>query len=127
MAEVGVTDGGGPAVTAATLFGIAWNVLTDVLGTAATSAIVRRAAGRAAEESPELVGLVIVREDLQYRYTLPAAWSQSGERGPPALRTLVREIGRLLGELTGTVVIRRLEQVPELRGRGLIWRVGEAN
>jgi len=111
---------------AAALFAIVWDALTDVLGTAAVAAIVRRAAGRAAAESPELTDLIIIREDFQYRYTLPAPWSHRADREPLALRVLVAEIGRLLVELTGTVVIHRLEQIPELRGRGLVWR-REAN
>jgi hypothetical protein len=120
-------DDGGIEIAAAALFAIVWDALADVLGTAAVAAIVRRAAGRAAAESPELGELVIFREDLEYRYTLPHAWSQTAERQPLALRVLVAEIGRLLVELTGTVVIRRLEQIPELRARGLVWRAEEAN
>jgi hypothetical protein len=120
-----VVDGGSDLAGAA-LFAIVWDALAEVLGTAAVAAIVRRAAGRGAAESPELVELVIFREDLEYRYTLPHAWSQKEERVPLALRVLVAEIGRLLLELTGTVVIRRLEQIPELRARGLVWR-REAN
>ena len=81
--------------------------------------------------SPELVDLVICRENLEYRYTLPHAWSQrqaaSGERRQSRSAALVAEIGRLLVELTGTVVVGRLEQIPELRARGLVWRPEEAN
>ena len=123
--SVGVDGGSGTELTAAALFAIAWDALAGVLGTAAVAAIVRRAASGAAAQSPELVDLVIVREDLEYRYTLPPAWSQKAE--PVALRVLVVEIGRLLVELTGTVVVRRLEQIPELRAHGLVWRAEEAN
>jgi len=118
---------GGNDLAATALFAIVWEALAEVLGTAAVAAIVRRATERAAMESPELVELVIFREDLEYRYTLPHAWSHKGERGPLGLRVLVAEIGRLLLELTGTVVIRRLEQIPELRARGFVWRAEEAN
>ena len=120
-------DEGGSEHSPAVLFAIVWDLLSEVLGTAAAAAIVRRAAGRGAAESPELVDLAIVRADLEYQYTLPHGWSQAVERAPIALRVLVVEIGRLLVELTGTVVVRRLEQVPELRAAGLIWRVEEAN
>ena len=104
-----------------------------MLGTAGTAAIVRRAAARAATQSRELVDLVIRREKLEYRYTLPHAWSRPaeaatpGERAPIALRALIAEIGRVLVELTGTIVVGRLEQIPELRARGLVWRPEEAN
>ena len=125
--SVDVGDHGAGEIAGAALFAIVWDTLAEVLGTAAVAAIVRRAAGRAAAAHPELLELVIVRRDLQYQYTLPPSWSQESGRGPLALRTLVAEIGRLLVELTGTVLIRRLEQVPELRARGLVWRGEEVN
>jgi len=112
-------------VSTATLFGFVWQTLAEMLGTAAAAAIVRRAAQRAAGQSPELAGLILRRDDLAYHYTLPPAWSkttQTAARGQGAFRPLVVEIGRLLAELTGSVVINRLEQVPALRERGLVWR-----
>jgi hypothetical protein len=112
----------GVELSAAASFAIIWNALAEMLGTAATAAILRRAVGRAAVESPELVDLIIVREDLDYRYRLPHIWSRKVEAGPIALRQLVAETGRLLLELTGTVVISRLEQIPELAASGLVWR-----
>jgi hypothetical protein len=114
-------DPAGTGLPAETLFVIVWNALADTLGTAATAAIVRRAAGRAAVDHPDLVDLVILREELAYRYRLPAVWSQT-EKCALAFRALVAEIGRLLMELTGTVVIGRLEQIPELRACRLVWR-----
>lgn len=121
--NVGVDDDGSNELPAAALFAIVWDALAEVLGTAAAAAIVRRAAGRAAPRNPELVELVIVRENLEYRYTVPQAWSS---KGPIALHELVAEMGRLLVELTGTVVIGRLEKIPSLRGCGFVWRA-EAN
>ena len=117
----------GAGTSATALFAIVWDSLADTLGTAAVAAIVRRAVGRAAVEHPELVDLVVLREDLAYRYRLPQAWSQNGDRGAVAFRGLVTEIGRLLVDLTGTVVICKLEQLPELRSCGLIWRAEATN
>jgi hypothetical protein len=124
---------GGDDLDPAALFALVWEALADVLGTAATAAIIRRAVGRAATVSPELVDVVIRRENLEYHYTLPHAWSQPdnavmpGERAPVALQELIAETGRVLVELTGTVFVGRLEQIPELRDRGLRWRTEEAN
>jgi hypothetical protein len=129
----GAREGGDGEIDAAALFAIVWDALAEVLGTAATAAIVRRAAGRAATDSTELVDVVIRREKLEYRYTLPHAWSRAAraatpeEPAPIAFCALVAEIGRLLVELTGTVFISRLEQIPELLARGLIWRPEGAN
>jgi hypothetical protein len=117
---------GDPTRGAAGLFAIVWDTLTEVLGTAAVAAIVRRAVGRAAAESPELVDLVVLRENLEYRYALPRGWSENAEQGRIAFRRLVAEIGRILVELTGTVVIRRLEEIPELCAHQLVWRTAES-
>src|SRR5689334_15869321 len=94
------TENGGSSVdddrreiSEAALFAIVWNAVAEVLGTAGAAAVVRRAAQRAATERPELVGLVIVRENLEYGYTLPRAWDHEAKRDPAALRVLVREIG----------------------------------
>jgi hypothetical protein len=125
-----VREGGAGDLNPAALFALVWEALAEVLGTAATAAIVRRAAGRAATENPELIDVVIRCESLEYHYTLPYAWSQAAaqeERAPVAFRALVAEIGRLLVELTGSVFISRLEQIPELCARGLLWRPEEAN
>ena len=112
------TDGG-PGIPVATLFTILWDSLADLLGTAATATLLRRAAKRGAARSPELAGLVIERDGLAYRYTCPPAWTDPSEGTPPALRELVVELRPLLIEMTGQVVIRHLEQVLELRERGL--------
>jgi len=98
-----------------------------MLGTAAVAAIVRRAVGHAAAERPELVDLVVRRENFQYRYATPRGWSEKTEGVPPALTALCAEMARLLVEMTGTLVVRRLEGIPALRAHGLVWRSKEAN
>ncbi len=104
----------------ADLFKLLWDSLADVLGTAATAALLRRAARRAEPRFPELAELTIVRENDDYSYTLPSVW-QAPEDGPLlALSGLVDELRPLLVEMTGQVVIRHLEAVPELREHGII-------
>src|SRR5205814_7438199 len=125
--RVGAHSDAGIDLPAAELFAIVWVALAEVLGTAAMAAIVRRAAGRAAADCPELEEVVIVRDDLEYRYSLPREWGHKADRAPLGLRVLVREIGRLLVELTGTIVIRQLEAIPALRAAGLAWRAEVAN
>ena len=110
----------GIELSIAALFTILWEALADVLGTAATATLLRRAARRAAARCPELAELAISREKLEYRYALPPAWAAGTDGTPLALRELVAELRPLLVELTGPVVVRRLERVPELRERGVI-------
>lgn len=106
-------------LSGAALFSLIWETLADLLGTAATAVLLRRAARRALHASPELGELEISVRELEYRYTVPPAWTD-GVETPSALRTLVAELLPLLLELTGRIAIRRLERIPELQGRGLI-------
>lgn len=106
--------------SSAALFALLWEGLADLLGSAAAATLLRRSARRAAPFDPELAELTIVRENLQYRYTLPSAWSNESGAAPHALRRLAAELRPLLVELTGSLVIRHLAQIPELRAHGII-------
>lgn len=119
--------GAGTGLSAADLFKLLWDGLADVLGTAATAVLVRRAARRAAARNAELAELAITREKLEYRFTLPRAWTERANAAAAiatadalALRELVGELRPLLVELTGPVVVRRLARIPELRERGIV-------
>lgn len=113
---------GADPICARDLFTLVWHALADILGTAAAAALLRRAARRAAARSPELATLSITRDSLEYHYTLPATWSAPVAVPAPALCELINELCVLLVDLTGPVVIQRLEQIPELRDRGMIPR-----
>jgi hypothetical protein len=104
----------------AALFALVWNSLADLLGTAATATLLRRAAKRAVTREPALAELVIARESLEYRYTLPSSWKDGVGALEGPLRSLVGELLPLLVELTGPIAVRHLAQIPELRERGLV-------
>jgi hypothetical protein len=107
-------------VSSGDLFGLLWLGLADILGTAAAATLLRRAAQRALPRWPELAALCIVRERLEYRYRLPSHWKDPVSQQPGALSALARELWPLLVDLTGSVVVRRLAQIPELRDRGIL-------
>jgi hypothetical protein len=109
----------GAEPTVSTLFTLLWEGLADLLGTAATATLLKRASRRAAARSPDLSGLVIVREGLAYAYSCPPAWSVASDGTPAALRALIDELRPLLLEMTGQIAIRHLEQILELRNAGL--------
>ena len=104
-------------LSGAVLFGILWDELADLLGTAATAAVLRRALRRALPHNAALAELAITRVEHEYGYVVPQAFGLS--KGPPrALCDLLDELRPLLVELTGQVALRRLDEVPELRN----WR-----
>jgi hypothetical protein len=102
------------------LFDLLWATLTDVIGPTATAALLQRSIKRAAADQPELLELVISREQFDYTYTLPTSWTQTDTAPRSALTRVVRELWPLLADLTGQVVVRRLGDVPLLRQCGVI-------
>ena len=110
----------GAGLPVRSLFAILWDALADLLGTAATATLLKRAARRAAAPTPELNGLSIERQGLVYSYRCPSGWSDASAGTPPALRELMGELRPLLIEMTGQLVIQHLEQILELREWGLI-------
>ncbi|HET9298978.1 MAG TPA: hypothetical protein VFO11_03475 [Candidatus Polarisedimenticolaceae bacterium] len=117
--------GAGASLPACTLFTVLWDALADILGTAAAATLVRRAAQRAVPRWPELGALSITRESLEYRYRVPPAWKDPSPDPPLALCELARELWALLVELTGSVVVNRLAQIPVLRDQGIVPRQEE--
>jgi hypothetical protein len=103
------------------LFDVLWRTVADMLGTAATAALMRRAAQSASSGGESgLQGLLIRREDLVYRYEVPASWRNGGDPcGQQAMRALSRELQPLLRELTGPVVLRRLDRLEVFRRCGI--------
>jgi hypothetical protein len=113
--------------SASALFTLLWDALSDLLGTAATAALVRRAAQRANRLNPELAEVYVVREGLEYRYSVPGAWHVPSGVGDRALRQLVAELMPVLAQLTGPVAARHLAQVRELRETGIVPAQEERN
>jgi hypothetical protein len=111
----------GRGATAAELFRLLWDEVADLIGTAATAALLRRALKRASAKQPELAALVLKREGLEYEWVLPGAWHDlDGRDAVRHLRRLVREdLDPLFRELTGPVIARRLAQTPALVEAGL--------
>ena len=106
--------------SAAELFDLLWASLADVLGTAATATLVRRATKRAAPRIPPSESVIVIRNGPDYEYRLPEAWGQPGnEEALSALRVVVVELRMLLIELTGPVVVRRLARLASFRKLGI--------
>ena len=104
--------------TAGELFDLIWERLADLLGTAATATLVRRATKRAA---PKALPTVIVNHNtLNYEYKVPESWRRAAETNAlRSLRDLAKELGVLLTRLTGPVVVDQLEREPRFRQSGV--------
>lgn len=112
----GARHSGEESPTAAALFDLIRESIADVLGSAAAAAMLRRAAKRALSRDPILEELEIRRQGLEYEYVQPRSWQEGGAH---LLGELLRDLRPLLVELTGAVVVLRLERLPELRRTGL--------
>jgi hypothetical protein len=114
LLDVGEPLPGLTRLSNAEFFKMLWCELVELLGTAATAAIIRRAVHRALPRNQELGELTIARVDGEYRYSLPRSFD--GVDGPTLpLCDLLDELRPLLQELTGKLVLRRFKRVPQLR------------
>ena len=108
------------ATSAAELFDLLWESLADVLGTAATATLLRRAIKRAASQASWPQPITVARNGLDYQYRLPETWKQPGnEEAIGTLRVVAAELRVLLVELTGPVVVRRLSRLAPLLKLGI--------
>ena len=108
------------AASAAELFDLLWESLADVVGTAATATLLRRAIKRAAAQTSCPEPITVGRNGLDYEYLLPETWKQPGnEEAIGALRVVATELRALLVELTGPVVVRRLSRLAPLLKLGI--------
>jgi hypothetical protein len=104
----------------AELFDLLWESLADVLGTAATAAVMRRAIKAAAPRTSWSESVTVARKGLDYEYRLPETWMQPGnEEALSALRIVAAELRALLVELTGPVVVRRLARLAPFQEHGI--------
>jgi hypothetical protein len=108
------------ASSAAELFALLWETLADVLGTAATATLLRRAIKQVSSQTSWSAPVIVTRNGPDYEYRLPATWRQPGnEEALSALRMVATELRRLLIELTGPVVVRRLVRLASFRKLGI--------
>jgi hypothetical protein len=106
--------------SAAEVFDVLWESLADVVGTAATATLLRRAIKRAASQTSWSEPVTVARNGLDYEYRLPETWKLPGnEEAIGALRAVAAELRVLLVELTGPVVVRRLSRLAPLLKLGI--------
>jgi hypothetical protein len=107
--------------TAAHLFGLLWRSLSDLLGSATTATLLRRSKNAVARRVTAAGQLVIDRDALEYRYTLPPSWSQPTGDGIEVICALVDELRPLLMELTGATILDQLDRIAGFRDNGIVF------
>jgi hypothetical protein len=108
------------ATSAAELFDLLWESVADVLGTAATATLMRRALKQMASKTSWSEPVIVTRNGLEYEYRLPETWKRPGnEEAVGALRVVAAELRVLLVELTGAVVVARLGRLAAFRKSGI--------
>jgi hypothetical protein len=85
------------------------------LGSAGTATLIQRSRKIALPKSAGLEGLSVVRSGFEYSYKVPESWREDSAEALQPLRFLAMELGPLLKQLTGTVVIRRLDKIDILQ------------
>jgi hypothetical protein len=115
-----VIDSDNGATSAAEMFDLLWATLVDVLGTAATAIILRRAIREASLRSASTDQVSVVRNGLEYEYRVPEMWKVAGnDKAVDALRLVAAALRVLLVELTGPVVVNRLSSLTMFRKWGI--------
>ncbi len=107
-----ILDGGAASAPPSAILTAVWESMAEVLGTAATATLLRRAAIRAADRMPALARLEISRDNLVRYYKVPDTWRTAGE--PHAFReleALLEDLRPLLIRLTGQILVRRVDAI----------------
>ena len=113
------TAGDDTSGTPSEIFKVLWGALVEILGSPATATLLRRSAKMRLRDFPELGELGITRKGFEYVYAVPADWNHANEQSNAALQALIQDLCSLLLELTGPVVLHRLEALPQLAKCGL--------
>jgi hypothetical protein len=100
----------GVGATAAAILEAVWESIAEILGTAATATLIRRAAERGASRTPNLRNIEISRNNLVRYYRVPDSWRDPREpNAAEEVETLLSELRPILIKLTGQVVVRRID------------------
>ena len=111
--------------SAAGLFVLLWETLSNIFGTAATATLIARAMKRALPSTPGLAELLITTKNFTYDYRLPEAGGHRTMRSAmAAFDRLLEELIPLLTTLTGHVVVRQLARLEPFAAKGLLVETG---
>lgn len=98
--------------TPSTILTEVWESMAEILGTAATATLIRRAAERGAGKMPNLTNLEISRDNLVRYYKVPESWRAPDQaQAVLEVSTLLDELRPLLARLTGQIVVRRIDAI----------------
>ncbi len=121
MASEKIEDLHAGAGSAAHLFVLLWDTLSNILGTAATATLIARAVKRAMRSTPAFAGVSITTKKFTYEYRLPDSWrAPDNAAAMAAFDRLLEELVPLLTTLTGHVVVRQLARLAPFAAKRLL-------
>ena len=101
--------------SAADVFVLLWNTLSNILGTTATATLIARALKNALPSTPALAEVSIATRRFTYHYQLPHSWrAPDNADATTAVNRLLEELVPLLTALTGPIVVRQLARLEPL-------------
>jgi DNA-binding CsgD family transcriptional regulator len=106
LVRVALPAGRDPGGSVHDVHALLHETLSEVIGRTATEALLRRALRRAGLQDPELGALARASAEGG----APVQWWADGRHGMRYLRVVMRELWPLLIEITGPVVVARLER-----------------
>ena len=93
------------------LFDVLWVELRRILGSAPAAALLKRSLAASRDSGSPLGRIVVQREGRDYDYDIPDDLTACGED----LTRFVDDLLSLLHELTGSVMVRHLLTIPEVK------------
>jgi len=106
LVRVALPEDGNAGGSAREIYDLLHETLSEVIGRTATEALLSRALRRASSRDPELSSLA--RKSAESG--APVQWWTDGRRGMRYLRAVMLELWPLLIDITGPVVVARLER-----------------
>ena len=106
LVRVALPEDGDTGASVHEIYELLHGTLSEVIGRTATEALLSRALRRASSQDPELGALA--RRSTESG--APVQWWTDGRHGMRHLRAVMRELWPLLIEITGPVVVARLER-----------------
>lgn len=92
-----------------------WTAVAEVIGSAATAVLIRRAIKRAARQYPSLDDLTVELQEFLYQLRIPEHWDAPPDaETAEAIRALIAAFTEIARQLSGEILIRHISRLAVL-------------